>query len=358
MKYHEHILVHVIFYQACLDGQELRVAHRKGHQRFAAGGLVGVDPGGNGVLVMGILGVDIHHLRPKAQDTVELPVLGDLLVQLHELLGEDVFAEGALHPQGIPVEGPLGLDEVDAGIAYEVRRLQVDGVGVQAQGRVDLGDLPLLEQGDLGGHGQSLHLIVGHVDDGGARLLVEALELRPHVDAQPGVQVGQGLVQQQELGAGGDGPGDGHPLLLASGELVGIAAPVLLDPHGPEGPHDRLLDLLLLHLLDLETEGYVLKHRHVGPQGVALEHQVQSPFAGRFEESLVRIDDHLVVDGHGAVLGLFQPGDDSKRGGFAAAGGPQQGHKVPVLDGQIDVPQDVVLSIKLIDVAQLDLAHG
>ena len=29
VKYHEHILVHVIFYQACLDGQELRVAHRK-----------------------------------------------------------------------------------------------------------------------------------------------------------------------------------------------------------------------------------------------------------------------------------------------------------------------------------------
>ena len=89
-----------------------------------------------------------------------------------------------------------------------------------------------------------------------------------------------------------------------------------------------------------------------------MEHQVQSPLAGRFEESLVRVDDHLVVDGHGAVLGLFQTGDDPEGGGLAAAGGPQQRHEVPVLDGQVHVPEHVVLSVKLIDVAQLDLAHG
>ena len=96
----------------------------------------------------------------------------------------------------------------------------------------------------------------------------------------------------------------------------------------------------------------------MGPEGVALEHQVQPPLAGSLVESLVRVDDHPIVDGHGAVLGLFQPGDDSKRGGFAAAGGPQQRHEVAVLDGQVHIPEDVVLSVKLIDVAQLDLAHG
>ena len=168
----------------------------------------------------------------------------------------------------------------------------------------------------------------------------------------------QGLVQQQELGAGGDGAGDGHPLLLTAGELVGIAAPILLDPHGLEGPHDRLFDLILLHLLDLQAEGHVLEHRHVGPEGVALEDQVEAPLAGGFIESLVRVDDHLVVDGHGAVLGLLQPGDDPKRGGLAAAGGAQQRHEIPVLYGQIDVPEDVILAVKFIDVAQLDLAHG
>ena len=190
MKYHEHILVHVIFYQACLDGQELRVAHRKGHQRLAAGRLVGVDLGGDGVLVVGVLGINIHHLGAKAQDAVEIPAFGDLFVQLQELFGKHVFAEGALHPQGVSVIKAFGFDEVDAGITDEVRRLQVDGIGVQTQRRVDLGDLSLLEQGDLGGHGQRLHLIVGHVDDGGAGLLMETLELRPHVDAQPSVQVG------------------------------------------------------------------------------------------------------------------------------------------------------------------------
>ena len=36
----------------------------------------------------------------------------------------------------------------------------------------------------------------------------------------------------------------------------------------------------MAHLLDFQAEGDVVVHRHVGPQGVGLEHQVQPALAG------------------------------------------------------------------------------
>ena len=190
---------------------------------------------------------------------------------------------------------------------------------------------------------------MGDVDDGGAQLPVDALELASHVDTQAGVQVGEGLVKQQQLGVGGHGAGDGHALLLAAGQLVGVAVHILLDAHHAQGVVDALLDLRLGQLLDLQAESDVLPHRHVGPQGVGLEHQVQPPLAGLGVVGQVRVDHLHAVDGHHAALGLLQTGDHAQGGGLAAAGGTQQGHEVAVLDDQIDVPQDVVVAVEFID---------
>ena len=87
----------------------------------------------------------------------------------------------------------------------------------------------------------------------------------------------------------------------------------------------------------------------MGPQGVGLEHQVQSALAGLGIIGVVSVDHLHAVDGHDAVLGLFQTGDHTQSGGLAAAGGPQQGHEVAILDSQIDVPQDMIASIKFIN---------
>ena len=87
----------------------------------------------------------------------------------------------------------------------------------------------------------------------------------------------------------------------------------------------------------------------MGPQGVRLEHQIQVALAGRGERSLRRVDDLLAVHQDDAVLGLFQAGDHAEGGGLAAAGGPQQGHEVAVLDDEVDVPQDMVGTVKFIN---------
>ena len=87
----------------------------------------------------------------------------------------------------------------------------------------------------------------------------------------------------------------------------------------------------------------------MGPQGVGLEHQVQSTLAGLGIVGQIRIDHLHAVNGHDAVLGLLQAGHHTKGGGLAAAGGAQQGHKVAVLNGQVQIPQDVIFAVVLVN---------
>jgi hypothetical protein len=68
-------------------------------------------------------------------------------------------------------------------------------------------------------------------------------EKEPHdLPAAPAVQVPRGLVRQHQGGLPHDAPGDGHPLLLSPGELVGHVALPPLQSHpvqglpGPFGP--------------------------------------------------------------------------------------------------------------------------
>jgi hypothetical protein len=67
------------------------------------------------------------------------------------------------------------------------------------------------------GQGERLGLAVGDVDGGGRRLADQRGDLHPHPLAQVGVQVGQGLVAQDQPGVGDERPGQRDPLLLAAG---------------------------------------------------------------------------------------------------------------------------------------------
>ena len=129
------------------------------------------------------------------------------------------------------------------------------------------------------------------------------------------------------------------------------------DLHTVQSAGDLFGDGLAVFLADTQAEGHVVEHGHVGPQGVRLEYQIQVALAGRGERSLRRVDDLLAVHQDNAVLGLFQAGDHAEGGGLAAAGGPQQGHEVAVLNGEVDVPQDVVAAVKFINVLQFNAAH-
>ena len=96
-------------------------------------------------------------------------------------------------------------------------------------GRAALLDDAVLHDDDAVAQGHGLRLVVGHVDKGGVDPVAQLDDLRPHLVAELGVQVAEGLVHQQDLGLPHDGPANGHALALAAGEGLGLPVQVLRD---------------------------------------------------------------------------------------------------------------------------------
>ena len=85
----------------------------------------------------------------------------------------------------------------------------------------------VIDEADLSGERHGLHLVVRDVDEGAARVDVQALQFGAHLQSELGVEVGERLVHEEHLGAGGKRAGNGHALLLPAGELRGEALFVL-----------------------------------------------------------------------------------------------------------------------------------
>src|SRR5512135_929222 len=82
-------------------------------------------------------------------------------------------------------------------------------------------DEPVLEVDPLPGPRGDVRLVGDH-DHGDVLLVVELLEDGHDLEAGLAVEVAGGLVGQDHGGVVEQGPGDGHPLLLAARELVGL----------------------------------------------------------------------------------------------------------------------------------------
>ncbi|GMO42829.1 MAG: hypothetical protein Pg6C_04430 [Treponemataceae bacterium] len=133
----------------------------------------------------------------------------------------------ALHSEKALFPGLQGFAGLDRRLLQQGRGQAVDvadkiadefrgGVVVDFIGSPHLLDFPLVEDGDPVGKGQCLLLVVGDVEGGYPQVLLEPLEFPPQACPQFGVQVGEGLVQTEDLRLHDDGPGQGDPLLLAA----------------------------------------------------------------------------------------------------------------------------------------------
>ena len=76
---------------------------------------------------------------------------------------------------------------------------------------------------------------MGDQDRGDAELALQAPDLAAHGQPQRGVEVGERLVEQQELRLLDQRAGERHALLLAAGQLAGPPVQQLLDLHQPRG---------------------------------------------------------------------------------------------------------------------------
>ena len=91
---------------------------------------------------------------------------------------------------------------------------------VELAAGADLLDAPAVEHGDAVGQHQRLLLVVRDIDEGGAELAVDALDLELQPFAQLLVERAERLVHQQQRRVEDDGARQRDALLLAARELA------------------------------------------------------------------------------------------------------------------------------------------
>ena len=111
----------------------------------------------------------------------------------------------------------MALQELD--LAHKIRNEGSGGLIVDHLGRANLLDDALVDDHDAVAHGHGLGLVVGDVDHRNAVLLLNVLDLKAHALAQLCVQIGQGLVQKEQVGMAQEELGQRDAHLPAAREL-------------------------------------------------------------------------------------------------------------------------------------------
>ena len=188
---------------------------------------------------------------------------------------------------------------------------------------------------------------------GRALLGVDALEFRAHGHAQLGVQVGERLIHQEELRLNDNRAGDGHTLALTAGHLRRVALEQVLDLRRLRRLVHALVDFFFGELLELERIGDVVVHRHMRPDGVALEDHGYAALTRKLVQNALAVDQDI------AAGNLFQSGDHADGRRLAAAGRAEEDDELALLDVQVHVidNQRPILGVALFEVLYLQITH-
>ena len=159
---------------------------------------------------------------------------------------------------------------------------------------------------------------MGNVDEGCIYTFTQLDDLCTHLVAQLGVQVGQGLVHEEDGGVAHDRAADSDTLALAAGQCLGLTVKILGDVQNLGSLADLLVDDVLLLLAELQGERHVLINGHMGVESVVLENHCYVAVLGG------DIVHELAVDIQLALGDLLKTGDHTQGSGLAAAGRADQ----------------------------------
>src|SRR5688500_3929423 len=221
-------------------------------------------------------------------------------------------------------------DLIHGGSPQEPGHEQVGRPVVDVERRADLLHPSLVHHHDPVAKAHRLDLIVGDVHRGGAEAAAQRGDLPAHLDPELGVEVGERLVEQEDLGMPDDRPPQCHPLALAAGELLRLPVEQLTDTQQLRGLLHPGVDRGSGQLPELERKAQVVPDREVGIQGIILEYHRDVAIARG------HVVDNPVPDPDGAGRGRLQSRDHPQGGGLPAAGGTDQHQELALADLEID----------------------
>ena len=170
---------------------------------------------------------------------------------------------------------------------------------------------------------------MGHHQHGGAQG-VDPLQQAHDLQGPGGVQIPRGLVGDDGAGVVQQGPGDGHPLLLAAGELRGQAAALVGQAHQVQAVGDALFDLLGPGPHRPHGEDHVVVDALVLDEAEILEDDPHRP-PQQGDLPLLDVPQGEAVDHHPALGGLHLADEDLDHRALSAARGAHHKDELPVL---------------------------
>ena len=196
--------------------------------------------------------------------------------------------------------------------------------------------------------GQCLLLVVGHEQRRGAHHDLDPSDLLPQQAPHPRIQCRQRLVEEQDLGADGEGAREGDALLLPTRKLVWVVRCVTAQSDEVEQLVDASLALRRVDASETQAVGHVVPRGHVREEAVGLEDDAHVPAVGG------HAGDVAAVHHHAARIRLVEPGQRSECGGLAAPRRPQERHQLARLDLERQAIQGTHLAIVSMQVDELD----
>ena len=213
---------------------------------------------------------------------------------------------------------------------YGVRLRRRVGVRVGADDAVAQAD-------DAGGVGFGQFRVVGDHDH--QAVAGHLLEQFHDLDAGLAVQRAGGLVRQQNVRVVDQRAGDGHPLHLAAGQLVGQLVDVLAQAHLLQRRDGAAAALGTRHAGDGQRQFHIGQDGLVGDQVVALEDEAHRVVAVGVPVAVVVLFGRDAVDDQIAAVIAVQAADDVQQRGLAGTGRPQDGDKLIVAEAQVHMVQ-------------------
>ena len=144
--------------------------------------------------------------------------------------------------------------------------------------------------------------------------------------AQLGIEGAEGFVEQEDRGSQDQGPGQGHPLLLATRQLARTALFIAGELDEFEGFPKSCGRLCLGQLEVAQSEGHIVGYREERKEGVVLEDGVDVAFVGR---TIGHID---AIEEDGPAGGLLEAGYQPEGRRLSAPGWPEDGEELAARD--------------------------